>query len=398
MVRQTIRAYLLLSACFEFSLALHATTYVLYLMGHGLDYFQVNLMNVVFFVTMAVFEIPTGALADVLGRRTSFVVACALVAASEFVYAGSSSVRGFALAEFVGAIGATCRSGAFQAWAVDQLRHHGFRGSLAPVFARCEVMGRGATLVGALAGPLLYRHHPSLPWQAGGWVMIVAGIAAAVLMREDYFVRRRLGTHAIVARLRAITASSLRFGLQTEPIRFVFILSFAQALACQAPNMQWQPFFRSQVPSVVWLGPIFAAIVVACSVGASIMPRLLKTVRCERRLMMGAQLITGVGIAATVLCPTLGLALTVFLIHEAARGGFVPVKDAFLHAHIPSAERATVLSFGSLAHHFGGVLGLLGSGWVAQHAALPVAWVASGLVLVVWTLGVGRWRPPPTKL
>lgn len=392
MVRQTVRSYLLLSALYEFSIALHATTYVLFLIEHGLDFFQVNLMNVVFFVTMVLFEVPTGALADVLGRRGSYLCACALQATSEFLYAGSSTLGGFALAEVAGAIGTTCRSGAFQAWAVDQLRHHGYQGPLAPVFARCAVTEKGATLIGAVAGPLLYLQNPTWPWQVGGWVMILAGITAAVLMREDYFVRQAISRRSIVSRLCAITATSVHFGLRTEPVRFVFGLALVQALACQAPNMQWQPFFRPLVPSVSWFGPIFAGIVIAFSAGAAIMPQLLRLVGCQRRLMVWTQVIIGLGIAVTVVVPTLGLCLTVFLIHESARGGFAPVKDAFLHAHIPSAERATVLSCGSLAHHVGGVIGLVGSGWIAQRASLPAAWIVSGLVLVVWSVWV--WRRP----
>lgn len=394
MVQQTVRAFLLLSVLAEFGTAFLAATYVTFLLGHRLDYFQVNLTNLVFFVTMVVCEVPTGAIADVLGRRVSFVASCSLLAVSMLLYAGATTMGGFALAEAVGAVGATCRSGAFQAWVVDQLRHHQYAGSLTPVFARCAVFEKGATLIGALLGPFLYRINPALPWRVGGAFFVLTGIVAIIVMREDYFVRQATSLRSAWGSMRSTAASSLAFGFRVEPVRFVFGLTLVQALACQAPNMQWQPLFTAQLPSVIWLGPVFAGIVIASSVGAALAPRLLRRIGCERLLLLGTQVVIGLGIAAAGLGSTLGLCVSAFLLHECARGGFCPVKDAFLNDHIPSTERATVLSCEAIAHHIGGAVGLVSSGLLASRLSLPIAWLASGLILVGWSfVGIRRRRP-----
>ena len=57
-----------------------------------------------------------------------------------------------------------------------------------------------------------------------------------------------------------------------------------------------------------------------------------------------------------------------------------PVRQAYINDHIPSAQRATVLSFDSLFGDVGGVAGQVGLGYVAQTASKAVAYTIGGAV------------------
>src|SRR3989344_7989541 len=103
--KQTFRCYLMLSFLTKFGISFIAAVYVTFLMSQGLNLFEVNMVNFVFFITMFVCEIPTGAIADVFGRKTSFVCSCFLYAVGMFVYAASQSFWGFVLAEMISAVG-----------------------------------------------------------------------------------------------------------------------------------------------------------------------------------------------------------------------------------------------------------------------------------------------------
>ena len=111
--KKTIRNYLLLKSISVFGVALISATYVVFLTSKGLDLLQINLVNFFFFTTLLIFEIPTGAFADVFGRKLSFVVSCVLFSSGMFVYAFAQSFWGFVLAEVISAAGATFASGAF---------------------------------------------------------------------------------------------------------------------------------------------------------------------------------------------------------------------------------------------------------------------------------------------
>jgi MFS family permease len=120
--------------------------------------------------------------------------------------------------------------------------------------------------------------------------------------------------------------------------------------------------------------------------GAWLAPKLLKRVTDERKALGICQLIIGLGIIGTVISGILPVALCIFFLHEVARGAFVPIKDAYLHDNIPSKQRATIDSFESLAHHGGGMIGLLVIGFIALKAGIPWAWTVAGTVLIVSTL------------
>jgi MFS family permease len=183
MVAQTKLYYLLFSGLTMFGTAIHFSVYSTFLLAHGLDLFQVSLVNVAFYVTLFVFEIPTGAFADVFGRKASYVVSCMLWGVGSFVYASANSFWGFAFAEAIVAIGATFASGAFEAWAVDRLRHHGYAGELSELFARKQYMTQGIAIVAGLLGAALSQQYLSMPWWIGGAVLTLTGFLAALFLK-----------------------------------------------------------------------------------------------------------------------------------------------------------------------------------------------------------------------
>jgi MFS family permease len=93
------------------------------------------------------------------------------------------------------------------------------------------------------------------------------------------------------------------------------------------------------------------------------------------------------GAIATRTAPGIGSFLAVAALWVGV--GFVmgvagPVGSAYINAHIPSAQRATVLSLSSLFGDAGGVAGQPALGYAAQAFGIAPTWVIGGLV----TLGV----------
>src|SRR5207302_1246837 len=72
-----------------------------------------------------------------------------------------------------------------------------------------------------------------------------------------------------------------------------------------------------------------------------------------------------------------------YLLYGVAIGLALPVKQAYLNAHIPSAQRATIISLDSMFANSGGVLGQTAWGWVAGTRSIGTAWTWSGLTLLL---------------
>jgi len=343
-------------------------------------------VNFIYFTTLFLCEIPTGAVADVFGRKTSFVISCFLLAFGMFIYAVSVNFWQFALAETIGAIGATFASGAFQAWLADKLKYHNHTASLGVIFSKEQQITGLAAIVGAISGAFLAEKNIALPWIAGGIFMFAAGVLAMLLMKEEYFVHQPFSAQNSLQSLKNTIKISAEYGSQNRIVRFIFLMGIIQFFAVQAPNMQWQPFFGQFLQNKTGFGILFAGIAVSGIIGSYLAPRLLLSVKNEKRALTFSQIGISMGIMGTVLLSSFIAAISIFMFHELCRGLFKPLKDAYLNENIPSKERATLISIESMSHHVGGMAGLLFSGFVAQNASIPTAWVLSGGILITATL------------
>ena len=347
-------------------------------------------MNFVFFTTLFLFEVPTGVVADVFGRKISFVCSCFLFSLGMFIYGASYSFWGFALAEATAAVGHTFASGAFQAWVVDRLKHYEYSGSLTRIFTRQHQIAEASQIIGAIIGAYLADKDMTLPWFVGGGIMFVGGLLATVMMKEEYFVRQSFSIRDSLQSMKNTIEASIQYGIKSNVVRFILLMGLVQFFAVQAPNMQWQPFFSQFIENRATLGFIFGGVCVSLIIGSSLAAKFLGVLKDEKLTLIVSQIAIGTGIIITSFMNLFPVALLVFLLHEVARGLFRPLKDTYLNDNIPSKERATLISFDSMSHHFGGMVGLLFSGFVAEYISIFTAWVLSGSILIGTTLVLMR--------
>jgi len=93
---------------------------------------------------LVLFEVPTGVIADIRGRRLSYLLGTLTLAVSTVLYLLmwriSAPFWAWAAASALLGLGFTFFSGAVEAWLVDALKSSGFKGQLDSVFARGEIL------------------------------------------------------------------------------------------------------------------------------------------------------------------------------------------------------------------------------------------------------------------
>src|SRR2546425_5727704 len=134
----------------------------------GLDIFQVMLTNAAFTLGNVLFEIPTGVVADTLGRRVSLLLCLVTLFATTLLYVAIAREGwGFWpfmwVSVFLG-LGYTFYTGAVDAWLVDALKATGYTGPLESVFARGQMVFGAAMLLGTLSGGALGQMNLALPY------------------------------------------------------------------------------------------------------------------------------------------------------------------------------------------------------------------------------------------
>jgi predicted MFS family arabinose efflux permease len=306
-----------------------------------------------------------------------------------FMYGSSDTFFEFACAEVLGAISLTFRSGAFQAWLVDNLRHHGHEGPYNRIFGRESLFNQVGGGGGAILGAYMATGHPSLPWFVGGSMAAIVGVSAFIVMKEEYFVRKAFSWRKGLAAMRDTARASIRYGSQDKAVRFILVVTFVQIYAVQALNMYWQPFFKERGLHEAHLGFLFFGVTISLALGAFLASRA-HTPGNERATIVRAQVFVGVVVIVAALSSGLPALIICFLLHEVGRGHWRPTQEAYLHERIPSHERATIMSFCSVSSHLGGAIGLLISGGIAQLFGISASWVVAGSALILGTLLVKK--------
>ena len=112
----------------------------IFLLDAGLSNLEAFAANAFFTVGMVIFEVPTGIVADTIGRRVSYLLGTVTLAATTLLYVLLWEIEGpfwaWAVVSMLLGLGFTFFSGAVEAWLVDALHATNFEGSLESVFGR----------------------------------------------------------------------------------------------------------------------------------------------------------------------------------------------------------------------------------------------------------------------
>ncbi len=110
---------------FKFFIFLHFIGGVLvpfFLTWGKISFTQIMILQSVFMISMFLLEIPTGAIADYLGRKTSLIIGAIINIIAVFVYTSYPNFYVFLVGEFLWAMTWALLSGADQALVYDSLK------------------------------------------------------------------------------------------------------------------------------------------------------------------------------------------------------------------------------------------------------------------------------------
>jgi len=387
--RRVIGSYYAIAGLYTLSAALIWGVNTLFLLDAGLDIFGVFIANAAFTAGMVVFEIPTGVLADTAGRRASFLLSVATLAATTVGYLvvarTGGGVLAFAAVSVVMGLGFTFYSGAVEAWLVDALHSTGFAGQLDSVFARGAMVSGGAMLAGTLGGGALGDLDLGLPYVVRTVMLVAVFVVAWFTMHDLGFAPRALRLATIPAEMREVARASLAYGWRQRPVRLLMFCSFLQYGFMSWAWYAWQPYLLDLLGrDAVWVAGVVAALLaLAMIVGNALADWFSRFCGKRTTLLLWA---AGVLTAASVgvgLADSFGLALALFLVLAVALGTTGPVKQAYLHESIPSAQRASVTSFDSMFGNAGGVLSQTGLGYLSRARSIGDAYILGGLATIL---------------
>lgn len=395
--KKVIFAYVSTGALFTLATSMIWAINTVFLLQRGhLTIFEFTLVNTAFLIAQAVCEVPTGVVADTIGRRASFLLAIAIISVSTVLYVVTPLLGwgfiGFTIGSLLLGLGFTFQTGAVDAWMVDALDFAGYDQPKERVFARGQQAGGAAMIVGSLAGGLLGQIDLVIPYLVRAGVLVLAFVLVLLLVHDSGFEPRPLMWSTMGMETNRILKAGTEFGWRNAVVRPMMFVSAVGGVAGMFVFYSWQPLILQYLgdKNAIWLlGVVQSAASIVIIVGAGLVGRVMGSGEHRRHaasvLALGSALsgMGVLGIAAIGLLgikpgiPTAAIAILVWFAWSLMFGLLGPVRSGYINEYIPSAQRATVLSLDSLFGDAGGSVGQPILGWIATLTNLPVSWAIS---------------------
>jgi MFS transporter, DHA3 family, tetracycline resistance protein len=379
--------YLIMAACGALFFSIFATVSSVYrIQEAGLNPFQLLLVGLFLELSVFLFEIPTGIVADVYSRRRSVIIGTFLIGFGFMLEGAFPILITILAAQVVWGIGSTFTSGAEQAWIADELGEQG----IGQVYMRGAQAGQIGTLIGIGASVAIASIQLSLALLTGGALFVLLGVFLVLTMPESNFQRVPASERSSWQSM----GDSLRGGLgavRGSPVLItLLIVSAIWGAASEGLDRLWEAHLLANFtfPSlgdldmIVWFG-IINAVAMLLSLGATEVAR--RTVDTDSHIaaakaLLVINILMSISVLVFALAGNFTLALAAFWATATLRRVNEPIYAAWLNQNLTPRIRATVFSMAGQADSIGQIVFGPVIGIVATLVSLRAAMVAVAVI------------------
>jgi MFS family permease len=333
----------------------------IFLLDAGLSNFEAFAANAFFTVGMVLFEVPTGIVADTIGRRASYLLGTVTLSVSTLLYVFLWQIKGpfwsWALVSMLLGLGFTFFSGAVEAWLVDALTATGFTGTLESVFGRGQMVSGAAMLFGSVAGGFIAQQtNLGVPFVLRGLVLLVMFVVAFRMMYDVGFTPVRGGRP--VAEMRRIAGASIEYGWRVPAVKWLMVESLFTGGVGIYVFYALQPYLLELYgdPQAYTIAGLVAAIVAGAQIlGGMAAPRIRGRFRRRTSALITTAALSTLTLTLIGLFDRFWPVIALIVVWGLLFAASMPIRQTYMNGLIPSQQRATILSFDSLMGSGGGV-------------------------------------------
>ena len=333
----------------------------IFLLDAGLSNLEAFAANAFFTAGMVLFEVPTGIVADTIGRRVSYLLGTVTLTASTLLYVLLWELEApfwqWAVASMLLGLGFTFFSGAVEAWLVDALTATRFTGELESVFGRGQMVTGAAMLTGSVAGGFVAEQISlGAPFLLRGLVLAVMFAVAFRLMHDVGFAPRKGGRP--LAEMRRIAGASVKYGWRVPAVKWLMVEALFTGGVGIYAFYALQPYLLELYgdPHAYQIAGLVAAIVAGAQIlGGIAAPRIRRLFERRTSALIAMAAVSAAVLALIGIVESFWAVIGLIVVWGLLFAASMPIRQTYMNGLIPSQQRATILSFDSLMTSIGGV-------------------------------------------
>lgn len=345
------------------------------------NYAGIGIIETVLILTMTITEIPTGAIADLFGKKKTLFLSYLLLGLGNIGMGLAPSFFVLAAAVFVCAVGLSLGSGTLEALVYDSLKQDGLAAQYDKKIANINTIQLIAIAVCGAMGGFMYKFSPGIPFYATGIFYLLGG-AAAALLTEPKIDTAKFSVRNYLRQIKEGVGQLFK----TPDITRTTVLLLSVGLVVVITDEMLNSFLGVEFGySEVAIGILWAIIFLVSAVASQFIPIINKKLG-----EIKAVILTGTIIAVTLfISPWLGFlagGLTL-LIRNSFQSMYIGLASVAINNSTESKYRTTTLSAFNMIKNIPYVLGAYLFGSLAdKYSAKNTAFYLGAILLVLLTI------------
>ena len=374
----------------EATFAVLGIYFVVYLLDRGFSYSVIGIALALFNIFMIILDVPTGAVADVVGRKLSVMAGFFGYAVILFII---PSVENPAILLGVFALWALPTafiSGALPAWIVDNLEAENRTDLIKEFYAKNTSIRSFGSIVAALLSGLIVQYiGMDALWYIYGSVVMASVFILA--MPKEHFEKKQVNIKKSFRETYHTIKEGAAFAARNKNILYIICAAFFIAIAGEFVMVCYKPFMEVMGVPREYFGYLSAVGGVFC-VGMPFLAKYLAgAFTSEKYYLSIHSVVFGLVLVSVLLVSTPVMASLVFVVVSLQQNASDPVLEPFFQKFLSTRLRATMNSF---RHMVASVAYLAGDFIISAFTDMTgpqVIVVAAGVIMlpsIIFYLGI----------
>ncbi|MGM0640724.1 MAG: MFS transporter [Thermotogota bacterium] len=324
---------------------LTSTVWMLFLAYKGMSLTQLGLLEGIFHVTSFFMEVPTGAIADIFGRKTSRVLGRIFSVVANLFILFFNSFWFFAISMSLTAISYNLESGAGQALIYDSLKELEKENKYLKVSGKIEMLTQIGMLSGYLLGGFLANNSYTLAYSFA----VIIGVLAVV--QSFTFKEPSIELDVENKSIKSVFVNAYNsFKILKSKKDILYLVFFIEGILMIATTLFFylQNYFLSIGYNQFQIGAIMAIGAMTSATMSFFTYKVEKKVGIKKMLkifpFINAMALIGMAFS--------NITYVFFIIIEGIEGSLYVLYQDYVNKRIPSNKRATILSLCSMVFSF----------------------------------------------
>ncbi len=340
-----------------------------------LTFFEIFLITSIFRISVAIFEVPTGALADKIGHKKSVILGALIFALSLALYPLGNSFIYFTVMELGIAVGCAFISGADDSLFYDNLKANNLEKEYIKFKGKVYQYSFFTQIVGAILSVYLYEINEALPFYVSGTLIFLSACTFATVKNIEIKEKEE----EKISYINQIKQAG-KYVFNHPKLKTIIIYSALINMFVATIHYTYVEYFLEIGIKEIYFGYIYAFYNLIALISSRYVDKIMKFIKAYALLFLGALLfISFIGASFTEV--KIGILFIAF--QQVYRGISKTIVNKYINKAAPSNKRATIQSYYNLTLTlFSGIFSLF-LGLLLDYANIFQAYLCLSMMLLI---------------